>query len=47
VRRATALLLLVLAAGLVAVAQSGGKQFVRPPAGQNPPYSPAIRAGNV
>jgi enamine deaminase RidA (YjgF/YER057c/UK114 family) len=33
----------VAAVGLSA--QMGGKQFVRPAAGQNPPYSPAIKAG--
>jgi 2-iminobutanoate/2-iminopropanoate deaminase len=27
--------------------QAGGKQFVRPPAGQTPPYNLAVKAGNV
>ncbi len=39
---ATALVLVAL----VAAAQ-GTKQFVRPPAGQTPPYSPAVKAGGT
>jgi 2-iminobutanoate/2-iminopropanoate deaminase len=46
--RGLKLAVLLLALVPVLSAQSSGsKQFVRPPAGQTPPYSPAIRVGNI
>lgn len=40
----TAIVVVLLAAGLSA---QSGKQFVRPPAGQTPPYSLGIKAGGA
>lgn len=45
--RAAAIGVLLAWAVAVLPGQSGGKQFVRPPAGQNPPYSLGIRADGV
>ncbi len=39
--------LLVTCAAAVVSAQTGSRQIVRPPAGQTPPYSPAIKAGGL
>jgi reactive intermediate/imine deaminase len=38
---------LAACAGAAASAQTGGHQFVRPPAGQTPPYNLAVKAGGV
>jgi 2-iminobutanoate/2-iminopropanoate deaminase len=38
---------LVASAVTILSAQTGGKQFVRPPAGQSPPYSLAVKADGV
>lgn len=43
----TFLAITCVAAGLSAQSGPGGKTFVRPSAGQNPPYSPAIVAGGT
>ena len=43
----TAIVTLCLATGLVAQSGSAGKQFVRPPAGQSPPYSLGVKAGGA
>src|SRR5580765_1884688 len=40
-------LLLACAIATGAAAQTGGKQFVPPAPGQNPPYTPAIAAGGL
>src|SRR5258708_29953250 len=36
-----------LVVSVAALAAQSGKQFVRPPAGQTPPYNLAIKAGGV